>query len=115
MQLFVLGNLRYNPRVLVYEPCFFGYKAYTPFMRTAKATSKNPPRNLANGETMIFSPHLNNLLYNLAQCETKVCLLTRMDVHTTGSQKKLQIGPGFRKPQFIPNFHHAKHRYVLPT
>jgi hypothetical protein len=27
LQLFALGNLRYNPRVLVYEPRFLGYEA----------------------------------------------------------------------------------------
>jgi hypothetical protein len=65
IQLFALGNLRYNPRVLVYEACFLGSKARTPFRRIAPAP-------------------FNNLSCNLAQGETKVFPLTRIDVRTTG-------------------------------
>jgi hypothetical protein len=65
IQLFALGNLRYNPRVLVYEPCFLGYKAQTSFRRTAPAPFNNRPCNLAPGKTKVFP-------------------LTRIDVRTTG-------------------------------
>jgi hypothetical protein len=65
IQLFVLGNLRYNPRVLVYEPCLLGYKAQTPFRRTTLAPFNNLPCNLAPGKTKVFP-------------------LTRIDVRTTG-------------------------------
>jgi hypothetical protein len=51
IQLFALGNLRYNPRVLVYEPCFLGYKAQTQFKRTARApfNIQQPPMQPCTG------------------------------------------------------------------
>jgi hypothetical protein len=101
LRLFALGNLRYNPRVLVYEPCFLGYKAQTPFRRAAPAPFNNLPGNLAQGETKVFP-------------------LTRMDVRTTGnsgSHQQLQIGPAFGKPQLyhIRNIHDGHFILVCDT
>jgi hypothetical protein len=100
IQLFSLGNLRYNHhRVRVYEPCFPGYKAQTPFRRAAPVPFNNLPCNLAPGKTTVYP-------------------LIRINVRTTsdsGSHEQSQIVPAFGQPPsyHIRNFQDGIYWYVL--